>query len=77
MNLAWLEIFRRLHTHDDGFLLLPEPLLAQEDDCGLEHEAHCMQLQPLFDLAQEVGNVEPLYPAVVEQVAGAKVDRLL
>ena len=60
----------------DGLFLLPEPLLAEEDDGGLEDEAHGVQLQPLLDLPQEVGDVEPLHAAVVQEVAGAQVDAL-
>ena len=60
----------------DGLFLLPEPLLAEEDDGGLEDEAHGVQLEPLLDLAQKVGDVEPLHAAVIQQVAGAQVDAL-
>jgi hypothetical protein len=34
-------------TYYEGLLLLPEPLLAEEDDGALEHEAHGVQLKAL------------------------------
>ena len=55
---------------------MPEPLLAQEDDRRLEDEAHGVQLEALLDLSQDVGDVEPLDAAVVQQIAGAQIDQL-
>ena len=34
-------------TYNKRFLLLSEPLLAEEDNGGLEHETHGVQLQAL------------------------------
>lgn len=62
-------------THHE-FLLLPQSLLAQEHDGGLKHEAHRVQLETLLDLAEEIGDVEPLDTAVVQKIARAQVDRL-
>ena len=55
---------------------MPEPLLAQEDDRRLEDEAHGVQLEALLDLSQEVGDVEPLDAAVVQQIARTQVNDL-
>ena len=65
-----------MHTSHHEFLLLPEPLFAEEHDGRLEDEAHGVQLQSLFDLAEEVGDVQPLNAAVIEQVPGRQVHRL-
>ncbi len=63
-------------SYDDGLLLLSEPLLAQEYDRRLEYEAHCVQLKPLLDLAQEIGDVQPLHTTVVQKIARTQVNRL-
>ena len=55
---------------------MPEPFFAEEDDGRLEDEAHGVQLEPFFDLAQEVGDVQPLDAAIVQQVAGTQVNQL-
>ena len=52
--------------------LLPfatQALFAQEDDCSSEDEAHGVQLQSFLDLAQKVGDVEPLHASVVQQIS--------
>ena len=53
-------------TYNDGLLLVPEPLLAEEDDGRLEDEAHGVKLEAFLDLAQEVRDVQPLDAAVVQ-----------
>ena len=40
-------IVKKKMTYNEGLLLLPEPLLAEEDDGALEHETHGVQLQAL------------------------------
>ena len=55
---------------------MPESFFAEEDDCRLEYEAHCVQLQPFLDLAQKVGNVQPLDAAVVQQITGTQINKL-
>ena len=76
MSVVPVAIFPQFTHRHDGLLLLPESLLAEEDDGGLEDEAHGVQLEPLLDLPQEVGDVQPLHAAVVQQVPGAQVDAL-
>ena len=63
-------------TYNDGLLLVPEPLLAEEDDGRLEDEAHGVKLEAFLDLAQEVRDVQPLDAAVVQQIARTQVDDL-
>lgn len=57
-------------------LALSQSLLAEEHDGRFEDEAHGVQFESLLDFAQEVGNVEPLDSAVVEQLGWAEIDRL-
>ena len=63
-------------TYNDGLLLVPEPLLAEEDDGRLEDEAHGVKLEAFLDLAQEVRDVQPLDAAVVQQIARTQVNDL-
>lgn len=61
-----------LAGHAHQFLLLAQALFAQEHNGRFEHEAHGVQLQALFDLAQKIGDVQPLDAAVVQQIAGVQ-----
>lgn len=65
-------ILQFIPTHHQ-LLLLPQTLLAEENHSRLEDKAHGMQLQALLDLAQKIGNVEPLDAAIVEQIAWERI----
>ena len=71
--------FRRGALGGDAHELfaLTEPLFAEEDDGALEDEAHGVELESLFDFTEEIGNVEPLDAAVVEELGRAQIDGLL
>lgn len=53
-------------------LFLAQSFLAQEYNSRLEHETHGVQFQALFDLSQEVRNVQPFDPTIVQKVAGVQ-----